>query len=197
MVEEKDNVYVETEAAHTAEAEKQEGATAIGKFKDVDALMKAYNALQAEFTRRSQRLRALENAVDNSTATAKAVDEGQEAGGLIAPVIAKDEPTVAENTRPTDEEEVGLEQGEKGADITAQEEPSTVGVEQNSQSLYDLAVKDETVRNRIIGEYLTSLQGGAAPLMRGGTGEPAVTRKKAANLSEAGKMALQFFKNGN
>ncbi len=32
----------------------------LGKFKSVDALMKAYEELEAEFTRRSQRLKALE-----------------------------------------------------------------------------------------------------------------------------------------
>lgn len=32
----------------------------LGKFKDADALMKAYTELEAEFTRRSQRLKALE-----------------------------------------------------------------------------------------------------------------------------------------
>lgn len=35
------------------------------KFKDVDALARAYTALQAEFTRRSQRLKELEKQLDN------------------------------------------------------------------------------------------------------------------------------------
>ena len=34
----------------------------LGKFQSVDALMRAYQELEAEFTRRSQRLRALESA---------------------------------------------------------------------------------------------------------------------------------------
>ena len=51
----------ERATAETAEAE-QEGnaAAALGKFKDVQALMKAYSDLEAEFTRRSQRLKELE-----------------------------------------------------------------------------------------------------------------------------------------
>ncbi len=36
------------------------GATGLGKFKSVDALLRAYGELEAEFTRRSQRLKALE-----------------------------------------------------------------------------------------------------------------------------------------
>ena len=47
-------------AADTAEAEGKEAETALGKFKDVQTLMKAYSDLEAEFTRRSQRLKELE-----------------------------------------------------------------------------------------------------------------------------------------
>lgn len=47
-------------SAEPAEAEKVSAATELGKFKDVKALLEAYNALEAEFTRRSQRLKELE-----------------------------------------------------------------------------------------------------------------------------------------
>ncbi len=62
-----DNVH-ETEnkdlkaTAEPAEAEQNDAATALGKFKSVDALMSAYRNLEAEFTRRSQRLKELEEA---------------------------------------------------------------------------------------------------------------------------------------
>lgn len=49
------------ETAETAEAEKSEiAAPDTGKFKSVEALMSAYLSLEAEFTRRSQRLKELE-----------------------------------------------------------------------------------------------------------------------------------------
>ena len=47
-------------AAEAAEAENGEAAAALGKFKDVQTLMKAYSDLEAEFTRRCQRLKELE-----------------------------------------------------------------------------------------------------------------------------------------
>lgn len=43
----------------------KEGSAVPDKFKDVDALARAYNSLQAEFTRRSQRLKELEKKVEN------------------------------------------------------------------------------------------------------------------------------------
>lgn len=50
-----------TETAEPAEAENmQNAAPDTGKFKSVEALMSAYLALEAEFTRRSQRLKELE-----------------------------------------------------------------------------------------------------------------------------------------
>ena len=49
--------------AHENGTPAHEGAAALpSKFKSVDALVQAYEALEAEFTRRSQRLRALEQA---------------------------------------------------------------------------------------------------------------------------------------
>jgi len=85
---EKDNGCVEnTQAEAIATAitgvERKEGcpteaSTAIGKFKDVDALLKAYDCLQAEFTRRSQRLKQLEKETENSgekSASAEAVEK--------------------------------------------------------------------------------------------------------------------------
>lgn len=47
--------------ADTAEADKEKIAAAgLGKFGSVDALIAAYSSLEAEFTRRSQRLKELE-----------------------------------------------------------------------------------------------------------------------------------------
>mgnify|MGYP001778076045 CR=1 FL=1 len=57
--------------ANAAEAEKKKVAADLGKFKDVKALLDAYNSLEAEFTRRSQRLRELEsNKAENPPAQA-------------------------------------------------------------------------------------------------------------------------------
>lgn len=58
-----DNVNDENKltAEDTAEAEKTGAAAGLGKFQSVDALLNAYQALEAEFTRRSQRLKELES----------------------------------------------------------------------------------------------------------------------------------------
>ena len=65
-MEEKENVYEENSPAEEfAEASEEGALTVLGKFKDVGALARAYESLQAEFTRRSQRLRQLEKEAEN------------------------------------------------------------------------------------------------------------------------------------
>lgn len=62
----KDNVYEDTTLTEEFAGASENGAsTVLGKFKDVSALERAYESLQAEFTRRSQKLRELEKTVEN------------------------------------------------------------------------------------------------------------------------------------
>ena len=71
MVKNEENVCEETTlagAAVTTEGaavREEMASTVLGKFKDVNALARAYGALEAEFTRRSQRLKELEKLTDN------------------------------------------------------------------------------------------------------------------------------------
>ena len=67
---------------HTATAEEidngvKEESISLGKFKDVKSLLSAYNSLQAEFTKRCQRLKELEDeiAVDKANAPTKTDDQ--------------------------------------------------------------------------------------------------------------------------
>ena len=69
----KDNQNVEMQVtADAAEAGEMGAAAELGKFKDVKALAEAYRALEAEFTRRSQRLKELEEKQANKEADAPA-----------------------------------------------------------------------------------------------------------------------------
>lgn len=60
------------------ERREENASTVLGKFKDVDALANAYSSLQAEFTRRSQRLRELERAAENFSSATRAEGSGVE-----------------------------------------------------------------------------------------------------------------------
>ena len=78
------------QTAHTAQAEKEIGATdsevSLGKFKDVTALLSAYNSLQSEFTKRCQRVKELEtqlSTVEKATAPTQVEEKEQTDKNLI------------------------------------------------------------------------------------------------------------------
>ena len=77
----KDNLKEQcTATAEAAEAERDNAAAELGKFKDVKTLMSAYQALESEFTRRSQRLKELEANKENAP-TAEAANGGAPSHG--------------------------------------------------------------------------------------------------------------------
>lgn len=92
-MEEKENV-APAGAVQGAEAPVADGtAAACGKFKSADALLRAYNSLEAEFTRRSQRLRELEGRLAREEAArenapAASPSAGGEEGGAETPAPA-------------------------------------------------------------------------------------------------------------
>ena len=237
----KENVGVEvsqTEEGATAQEGVEKGqapsqvSTVWEKFKDADALAKAYGALQSEFTRRSQKLRELEREVENLKAVERAETATKENGAekLRDRVAVKraerkhfdefvrdlESANVGARTG-TDSEENGVEptlenEAEKAIARLPQSEEKSVGAQaekgleygsrelsveketvDNADELYEKAAQNESVRRKIIGEYLASLGRSSAPLMRGGTGAFAAPPMRAKSIDEAGSMALRFF----
>ena len=282
-MEKEENVCVKTEGTEEKMVMENgangccENASAVpSKFKDVDALVRAYSALQSEFTRRSQRLKELERKVENLEGEGMAVHSGAEKLRKNAQVrrldaarfnsfvaeteqskaqgveIAERMKTVGEadaakavevlgavknapdatvcavdtatavaaatsNEEPTKEQPLEQERLENGNE-TAEKDPevdressstdapahSEEGAEKQEQAevgakafylkkqaqggegqasvagneasfnpsdaLYAQVCRDEGVRLRIIGEYLSSLGKSGAPLMTGGVG---------------------------
>ncbi len=215
---EKENVDVENtqgeEMAVAKERQKasvEEASTTLGKFKDVDALVEAYEALQAEFTRRSQRLRSLEREVDNLKRLegesgaeklrkiAKARREEAKAfDAFVADVGAANCEKAEFSTKPTEGENAPEKEGREnaGASHTAAEDAFAQESQESlsSQTLFQRAYDDEEVRLRIVGEYLSSLGGGAAPLTGGRGVSPVAPPVKARTVGEAGNMALLYFR---
>ena len=220
-----ENVYEETTLTEdVAEANEKGALTVLGKFKDVGALVRAYESLQAEFTRRSQKLRQLEREADNfkeekglpsgAEKLCKAVDEkgeGQEncaafVADMVCPSVEEmksDQP--AENEQKPQGEGVENEEKsdalvtEKDAKLGEVKTPSVVGDKAQgvTDDLFERAVNDEAVRLRIIGEYLSSIGKSNAPLTAVGGGTFAAPPMKAKTVGEAGNMALLYFRKPN
>ena len=199
-----------TERGMEKEAQReQKGSTELGKFKDVNALLQAYTALEAEVTRRSQRLKALERETENERVEQTAVCEGEtseeaESAGKCASSEEQSPAPVLEKVCTTAKTEVRGAATETASLVAKKEEGSFSCAEssvRNTQQtfaddeLYSAVLANETVRLKVIGEYLNSIGKKGAPMMRGGTGTLAVQPSKAKSIDSAGVMALHMFKN--
>lgn len=83
----------QTAGAEVIEGEKI-GEVSLGKFKDVGALINAYNSLQSEFTKRCQKIKELESKVAMGDKT------------KVPPVDNSAKPTSQENTTLLDKEKI-------------------------------------------------------------------------------------------
>ena len=195
----KENVYGQTTATEQADAgcaQENVGSAGLGKFKNVDALLQAYESLQAEFTRRSQRLKQLERETEERGREGVSAT-GAEKLRKIAEERKAEEAEFDSYVAELEEcarsvsDTVEVDKGQNSPPVAENREVEAL----SSDLLYQKAVGDENVRLKIIGEYLSSLGKTGAPLMRGGAGTLVAPPQKARSVQEAGSMALRFFKN--
>lgn len=235
-MEKEENAYMQTnqtEDVATASAGEDrdraapaEASTELGKFKDVSALLKAYGSLQAEFTRRSQRLKELERQAEKFE-SASGADASAATGAekLRKNAAVRKSETQKFDAFVRDIERTGERETENGADETenselsetetGKQEPFGEGKESarlsergntdpsvancqdaalSSEELLALVNRNESVRLKIVGDYLSSVGKSGAPLMRGGAGLCVSPAVRAKSIGEAGAMALRFFK---
>lgn len=195
----KENVYGQTTATEQTDAgcaQENVGSAGLGKFKNVDALLQAYESLQAEFTRRSQRLKQLERETEERGREGVSAT-GAEKLRKIAEERKAEEAEFDSYVAELEEcarsvsDAVEVDKGQNSPPVAENREVEAL----SSDLLYQKAVGDENVRLKIIGEYLSSLGKTGAPLMRGGAGTLVAPPQKARSVQEAGSMALRFFKN--
>lgn len=233
---EEENVYEETTRSEdTTAVEEEKASTVPGKFKDVDALVRAYSSLQAEFTRRSQRLKELEKRMENFEEEGHGARSGveklrknakthreeneqfdkfmAEAVGVnpqsLEQATTPQNPVLSEN-QPSEEVAKEMQNLQNGDTMSAMNVSATAEPVQKDEkmaareiasedgaktgSLYEQVCRNEEVRLKIIGEYLASIGKSGAPLMTGGVGLLATPPQKPKSISDAGNMALSYFK---
>lgn len=178
----------------------------LGKFKSVDALLQAYNSLQAEFTRRSRRLRELEGKLAENAATApaggdeetapveKALGAAGQAENAFAPVAGTGGTAApAGGETPAEDapaEEAGKQAaaresacGQCGADMaSAARDAGMAGLEQG-----EAAVSGGTV------QHAAGAQGGpeSGEAREGGTAEKAQGAVPVSAIEEAVERAVR------
>ena len=177
----------------------------LGKFKSVDALLQAYNSLQAEFTRRSRRLRELEGKFAENAAAApaggseetapveKALGAAGQAENAFAPAAGQKGETAAPaggETPAEAAEEAGRQAaaresacGQRGADsASAAQDAGRAELEQGEAAVSGYAVR-----------HAAGAQGGpeSGEAREGGTAEKAQGAVPVAAIEEAVERAVR------
>ena len=175
--------------------------TILGKFKSVEALKNAYDALQKEFTKKCQKLSQLTKAEDNSAdkASSVRVDEASLAQASAAEVGSHADGLLNEKTSDFSSGEV-LPSGEC-EDADDPENKRHVSRETDeSFSLDDDFVEKYVLNNAqlldmVLEKYLRRITIPAAPQLIGATGAMGLAPTVRPNsVKEAGEMAERLFK---
>lgn len=192
---EKDPAIV-SDGANPAVKEKDQNndnKQAFGKFKTPEELLRAYNELEKEFTRRSQRLKELECGGKKSeiseTDWKNAVDkffEQTPSARFFAKDIAKkliDNPSIKQDANCLN---IALNQ------VLIDKFRTPEQLMSDGQFLKDYVFSSDAVKDAIISKYLSDLKEGQPPVILndGGLGSVAPCRKPK-NIEEAGFMFLK------
>jgi hypothetical protein len=163
----KENVYektAQTEDGATAQEEKnrdqeqgKNASTVLGKFKDVDALARAYGALEAEFTRRSQRLKELEKKAENWER-----DHADTTGNIGVEKLRKNARMRREETKQFDDflREVGQaglgEEANQPVEVHSEIEPCVEGAVE--QTTAEQVVAEQTTTEQVATENMENVK---------------------------------------
>ena len=169
---------VSVQGATAQNGEKGTTEISLGKFKSVDALLDAYNSLEAEFTRRSQRLKELEG---------KASNESEKSAESSQNKIVESGEKVKISSNSTQNSE--LTQSDNSlANVKGQ----TV-ISANGNGLEEIEISNE-VRNRIISQYFSKIRNDAPNILAGGGGIVGTPKVRAKTLQDAAERATEIFK---
>lgn len=177
-----------------AVASEAERGVPIGKFKSVKDLYDAYTNLQAEFTRKSQRLSILEKDKMSET-TSQAKDEEN-----LKTFLSKNQEAIlyAEELKSRAEQNESLKDDEKKFDKVWAEilyEKLSAPNKANDPLVQNLILKDENLKNLVIKDYMDKLQTQNTPIVMSSGGGQTLTKvasQKPDSFEQAKEVVLNL-----
>lgn len=180
----------EQAAAIPAESVKESGPS-FGKFRNAEELLKAYNSLEGEFTKRSQKLREYEQ----KDAPTPKTDWESKVGGLLQKYpFAQGYTEEITQVISCDKSLLDSEDCLENALISVLQSKVKGKEEMASDTeVVELVLKSEGVRERVINDYLSSIRTEPVPksFPKAGGAIPAAPFR-ASTLSEAAKLAQKY-----
>ncbi|MDD4315925.1 MAG: hypothetical protein PHC84_02065 [Clostridia bacterium] len=175
-------------AAATVSGDKQEKAS-YGKFNKLEDLLNAYNSLESEFTRRSQRLKEIES-------TAKAENRWEEKVQKLLekyPVAAGFTEEISEEI--AKEDVVGDENClEKALLRVLCGKCKPVEEQAKDEKVINEVLKNDGLKEKIIDEYRQKLNVNLPKTFPKGGEIPVKAPARPGNIGDAGELALQMLK---
>jgi hypothetical protein len=175
-------------AVNTENGDKQEKAS-YGKFNKLEDLVSAYNSLEAEFTRRSQRLKEMENVAKTENRWQQKVENFIEK----YPVAAEYTDEIGEEIAKSDsvKEEDCLEKALLSV-LCAKVKP--VEEQAKDERVISEVLKSDELKEKIIAEYRQKLNVDLPKTFPKGGEIPVKTPVRPSSIGDAGKLALQMLK---
>ena len=183
IVEQPEIAVCAAETAHDSDEKQGEGST-LGKFKDATSLLSAYNSLQSEFTRKSQRLSELEKLLEEKKQPVQLAEESkigsnEKQGELTenneeekkqydsavhdfflnhadASAFAKDMSKILLENKFLLKNKNGVEIAYKLAKSERNEEPASLA--KNPKFLDEYIYSDGSIKDKIIRDYLLEVE---------------------------------------
>lgn len=184
-----------------ASLENVEGSPSLGKFKNVDELLKAYNSLQSEFTKKCQSLNEVlkkKEEIDNACKTPiyesndwqtqvdnflKRCPQAKDFSKQIAELVISDKDLIC------NQNSLELAYGK-----VMEKENSRLNNLLNDKD-YLIQTLDQQDREKIVKDYLNRINNNVPSLMNSKNGNNVMASYKRPNsVGEAGEMAKKLFK---
>lgn len=174
--------------------EKNVGSKEYGKFKDAESLLKAYNSLEAEFTKKSQKLAMLEsenvktqNEITKKAEKEREVDEFVNKFDIAKPFSSALKESLASS------EDVDLK--EEALRLIGKNYKSAEQFSQDEEFLNNYVFSNQKIKDKIVKDYLSKItQNSPIKVENGGSSITLSPPKVPTTIKEAGKLAKSIIK---
>ena len=202
-----DSAVIELEVDNENESQNKEAevvgtdGSPIGKFKSVEALYSAYNNLQAEFTKKCQKLSELQKEVESKVNIPLETqpDYMRDDWEIEVSNFLKSHPEAKKYATQISEEklkEPSLSLEQSLDRVLAREYKEPKKLIEDEDFLNNYVFNSQKIKNKVLQDYFSSLKSNPIPtLMSKGSGAiSAGQSEKVDSLVEAGKLAINLFR---
>jgi len=170
------------------------GSNEYGKFKDAESLLKAYNSLEAEFTKKSQRLSLLEsenvktqNEISKKAEQEKRVEEFVSKFDIVKPFSSALKESLAQKENADIKEEA--------LTLISKTYKTAEEYSQDDEFLNNYIFSNQSIKDRIVKDYLSKITQNSPIKVEGGGSAISLSPPTIPKtIKEAGKLAKSIIK---